>query len=69
MYFFNRLSSLELTKPRVMKFQVQPTPFHSTFVEGKKFILQVLCPFLFGPDWPRWAPNWSELTHIGPELA
>ena len=68
MYFFNRLSSLELTKLRVMKFQVQPTVLHSTLVEGKKlsykfYVLTCLAPT--GPDGPRIGPNWPELARIG----
>ena len=52
-----------------MKFQVQPTVFHSTLVEGKKLSYKfyiLTCLALTGPDGPRIGPNWPELAQIGP---
>ena len=52
----------------VMKFQVQPTVFHSTLVEGKKLSYKfyiLTCLALTGPDGPRIGLNWPKLAQIG----
>ena len=68
MYFFNRLSSLELTKPRVMKFQFQPTArIGPNWPKLAQIGLNGLELARNDLDWPRLTQNVPKWLPIGPD--